>query len=126
MRARKSPQGARRARTRGTSRMLRRRPMRRAETIEQRLRVALGATEVIVEDESHRHAGHAGARSGGGHFFVTVVSDRFAGLDRVARHRAVYAALGDLMGGEIHALSADTLTPDEYRARADAARRPVS
>src|SRR5215831_18903690 len=118
MRARKPPQGAGTALSRQCTcprgeRMLRGRTMTRREEIEQRLRDALGATDVMVDDESHRHAGHAGARGGGGHFFVTVVSDRFAGLDRLARHRAVYAALGEFMGRDIHALSAETLTGEE-------------
>ena len=58
-----------------------------------------------VRDDSHRHAGHAGARDGRGHFNVVIVSDAFVGLSSLARHRAVYAALGDLMTTDIHALS---------------------
>jgi BolA protein len=91
--------------------------MTRAELILDRLRTTLDATHLELQDESHRHAGHAGARGGAGHFVVTVVSPRFTGLGRLARHRAVYEALGDLMGSEIHALSAETLTPDEWRAK---------
>jgi BolA protein len=88
--------------------------MSRAETIERRLRAELDASHVEIEDESHRHAGHPGAASGGGHFRVVVVSPRFRGLDRIARHRAVYAALGEMMQAEIHALSAKALTPEEW------------
>ncbi len=58
-----------------------------------------------VTDDSHRHAGHAGARDGRGHFSVTIVSPAFAGMAPLARHRAVYAALGDMMQTDIHALA---------------------
>jgi BolA family transcriptional regulator, general stress-responsive regulator len=90
----------------------------RIERIVERLRAALDAERVDVDDESARHAGHAGARGGGGHYRLLVVSERFAGLDRVARHRAVYDALGDMIPDEIHALSARTLTPAEWRSAA--------
>jgi len=113
MRGRKLPQG--RASRRAW--LLHSPIMSRAELILDRLRTTLEAIHVELRDDSQLHAGHAGARAGGGHFFVTVVAQRFAGLGRVARHRAVYAALGDLMGSEIHALSAETLTPEEWRAR---------
>ena len=59
------------------------------------------------------HAGHAGARSGGGHYAVTVVSVRFRGLDLLARHRLVYQALGQAMHNDIHALSISAYTPEE-------------
>lgn len=91
--------------------------MSRAERIERTLRATLEASHVEVEDDSARHAGHAGAAAGGGHFNVVVVSTRFAGLNRVARHREVYAALDDMMPAEIHALSAQTFTPDEWQRR---------
>lgn len=58
-----------------------------------------------VKDDSHRHAGHAGARDGRGHFSVKIVSGAFAGKPPLARHRAVYAALGSLMETDIHALA---------------------
>jgi BolA protein len=77
------------------------------------LEAALQPLALELEDESHRHAGHAGARDGRGHFRVRVVSERFAGRLPLARHRAVYAALGDLMQTDIHALSIDALTPEE-------------
>lgn len=80
--------------------------------IEQRLREALDPTQIEVRDDSALHAGHAGAREGG-HFAVTLRSARFAGLNRVARHRLVYHALGPLAPQGIHALSIDALAPDE-------------
>lgn len=66
-----------------------------------------------LEDESSLHAGHAGAASGGGHYRLTIVSPRFAGLNSVARHRLVYETLGELMQGPVHALAITALTPDE-------------
>jgi BolA protein len=64
-------------------------------------------------DESHRHAGHAGARSGGGHFELHIVSAAFAGKPTLARHRLIYASLGELMHTHIHALSIRAQTPEE-------------
>lgn len=90
--------------------------MDRRARIESRLREALAAQHVEVVDESHLHAGHPGARSGGGRFRATIVSERFAGEGRVARQRRVYAALATEMGGEIHALSMRTFTPDEWES----------
>lgn len=89
-------------------------PVDRRQHIEQRLREALAAQHVAVEDESHLHAGHAGAAGGGGHFRATIVSPRFEGLSRVARQRLVYQALADEMQGAIHALAMRTLTPGEW------------
>lgn len=66
-----------------------------------------------IVDESHLHAGHAGARDGGGHFRLTIVSPRFAGQGTMQRHRLVYDAAGDLMQGAIHALSITAKAPDE-------------
>lgn len=91
--------------------------MDRVAFIEETLRSAFAPVHLEVEDESHLHAGHAGARSGGGHFKALVVSSAFAGLSQVARQRAVYAAMGDAMRTEIHALSLRTLTPEEYGGR---------
>lgn len=71
--------------------------------LRQRLAV-LAPTTLLIEDESHRHAGHAGAKDGG-HYQVTIVADIFAGKNTVARHRLIYDAAGDLMRGRIHALS---------------------
>ena len=84
--------------------------------IEEKLRDALAAAHVEVVDESALHAGHAGARSGGGHFRALVVSDRFEGESRLERQRLVYAALSDEMGAQIHALSMATFTRDEWRS----------
>lgn len=85
----------------------------RAE-LERVLRQALQASVVEVTDDSHLHAGHAGAREGG-HFSLRIVSERFAGMGRVARHRLVYSALGPLTPRGIHALAIDARTPDERR-----------
>jgi BolA protein len=87
----------------------------RADEIRARLTAALAPERVEVEDESRLHAGHAGARPGGeSHFRALVVSARFEGKGRVERQRMVYAALGDLMSGAIHALAMQTLTPEEW------------
>ena len=83
----------------------------RKARIEAKLRERLGASQVEVVDESHLHAGHAGARGGAGHFRVLIVSSRFEGLTALAAQRLVYDALSDEMGGEIHALSIRTRTP---------------
>ena len=85
----------------------------RVGAIRAALEAALAPVSLEIEDESHRHAGHAGAADGRGHFRVDVVSDAFAGLGPIARHRAVYAALGDLMTTDIHALSIRARTPAE-------------
>jgi BolA protein len=85
--------------------------------IEARLRESLVATHVEVLDESHLHAGHAGAKSGGGHFRAVIVSERFAGLSRVKAQQLVYGAMGSWMGNEIHALSMQTFTPQEWDRR---------
>ena len=81
-----------------------------------RIRERLAALEplsVELLDESGRHVGHAGAAAGGSHFRLLIVSPRFAGLDKLKRHRLVYAALGPLMQREIHALAIQALAPDE-------------
>jgi BolA protein len=66
-------------------------------------------------DDSAKHAGHAGARSGGGHYRLRIVSDEFAGRSTLIRHRMIYDALGELMRSKIHALSIQSLTPQEAR-----------
>ncbi len=82
--------------------------------IRQRLEAHLTIVEMELEDQSHLHAGHAGARAGGGHFRLRVVSPDFEGQGRAARHRLVYRALGDAMRADtIHALSIEALTPSE-------------
>lgn len=73
-----------------------------------------------MEDESARHAGHAG-NNGGGHLRATIVSPAFGGKNTMTRHRMVYALVNDLMPHRIHALSLTTLTPDEAQQRADLA-----
>lgn len=84
-----------------------------ATEIEQKLTAMLHPVALEVEDESHRHAGHAGAREGGEtHFKVTITSAAFEGQSRIARHRMVTKALGDLMGNPIHALSITANTPE--------------
>ncbi len=72
--------------------------------IEERLRSALSATQVKVEDHSKRHRGHASAKDGAGHYRVTVVAEVFEGKNRVQSQRLVYDALSDLMADKIHAL----------------------
>ena len=89
--------------------------MSRAERIVAELRQALHTDQVDLIDDSHLHAGHAGARDGRGHFRVRVVSADFAGLRTLQRHQLVYRSLGELMQTDIHALSITALTPDEAR-----------
>jgi BolA family transcriptional regulator, general stress-responsive regulator len=67
--------------------------------------------ELIVRDESHLHAGHAGAAGGASHFRVRIVAEAFRGLSPVARHRLVYGALADLLKSDIHALAIEALPP---------------
>ncbi|MGH0037280.1 MAG: BolA family protein [Myxococcota bacterium] len=88
----------------------------RRARIEARLREALEATHVEVEDESHLHAGHAGARDGRGHFRATIVSERFQGLSRVAAQRLVFQVLAEEMERDIHALAMRTFTPEAWAA----------
>lgn len=87
--------------------------MSRLERIRSALETALQPESLEVLDDSHKHAGHEGARDGRGHFTVRVVSQAFAGKLPLARHRAVYAALGDMMQTDIHALAIEARTPDE-------------
>jgi BolA protein len=91
--------------------------MTRVQLIEATLRQAFAPQHLQIEDESARHAGHAGAASGGGHFRVVIVSAVFRGQTPVQRHGAVYAALGDAMKTDIHALALRTLTPEEWERR---------
>ncbi len=77
----------------------------RLAAIRSRLTLAIAPRLLEIADESHLHAGHAGARDGRGHFRVTIASERFRGLSRLAQHRLVYDALGDLMLTDIHAVS---------------------
>lgn len=82
------------------------------DLIRERL-AQLAPDKLEIVDESHAHAGHAGARSGGGHFRLLVVSGRFSGMTALDRHRLIYQLLGDLMNGRIHALSINALAPGE-------------
>jgi BolA protein len=77
------------------------------------LQDALSPESLEVVDDSHKHAGHAGARGGQGHFSVDIVSPAFAGKLPLARHRLVYAALGTMMETDIHALSIRARAPGE-------------
>ncbi|WP_028079050.1 BolA family protein [Solimonas soli] len=92
----------------------------RVERIRAALQSAFAPTALQVIDDSAAHAGHAGAASGRGHFRVEIVAAAFAGMPPLARHRAVYAALGELMTSDIHALSIAAATPDEAARRAPA------
>ena len=85
----------------------------RVERIRAALDAALAPVSLDVRDDSARHAGHEGARDGRGHFDVEIVSEAFAGLAPLARHRRVYAALGDMMTTDIHALSIRARVPGE-------------
>ncbi|MCK5382973.1 MAG: BolA family transcriptional regulator [Gammaproteobacteria bacterium] len=85
----------------------------RIEMIRERLTDNLHPTELNIIDESARHAGHAGAASGGGHFIVDIVASAFNDKTLIQRHRLVYDAVDDIMHSEIHALSIQAKTPDE-------------
>ncbi|WP_270934786.1 BolA family protein [Falsiroseomonas oryzae] len=87
---------------------------RRADRIAETLQAAFAPARVEVVDDSHRHAGHAGAAPGGEtHYSVRVVSPAFAGMNRVARSRAVHEALAGEFGTGLHALALTLRTPDE-------------
>jgi BolA protein len=90
----------------------------RAARIRASLERELAPQQLDIEDESHRHAGHEGARDGRGHFRVRIVASAFAGLPLMRRHQLVYAALGELMRTDIHALALDTRAPGERGAGA--------
>lgn len=86
----------------------------------ERMRAALAVLEparIEIEDDSHLHAGHAGAAGGGGHYRLTVVSAQFSGKSTLERHRMVYSALHELMREEVHALNIRALAPDEVQIR---------
>lgn len=85
----------------------------RVEQIRQKLQAAFTPESLEVEDDSARHAGHEGAKTGLGHFNVAIVSAEFNGMKPLARHRAVYAAVGSMMQTDIHALSIDAVASDE-------------
>jgi BolA family transcriptional regulator, general stress-responsive regulator len=85
----------------------------RLALIRQRLTDQLGPELLELEDESHLHEGHAGARDGRGHFRVTIVAEAFSGRSRLQRHRLIFDALGPLMQTDIHALSIQAFSPEE-------------
>ncbi len=77
------------------------------------LLAVLDPVSIDIIDESHKHAGHAGARDGGGHYVLNIVSERFAGKNTAERHRMIYSALETMMKQKIHALAILAKTPDE-------------
>ncbi len=88
-----------------------------AETIRKKLTDRFAPARLVIQDESHRHAGHAGARpEGETHFAVTIVASAFAGLNRVARQRLVYETLADELATRVHALSLTTLAASPTHA----------
>lgn len=88
-------------------------PAQRIAAIRTKLTAALTPEDLVIEDEGHLHVGHEGARDGRGHFRVLIVADAFRGTPQLARHRMVYAALGDLMRTDIHALAIEAYSSDE-------------
>jgi BolA protein len=85
----------------------------RTERIRELLAEAFSPTDLLVKDQSHLHAGHAGARDGKGHFEVRIVSTSFSGKNRIERHRMVHDALADMLRTDIHALAIRAHEPDE-------------
>ena len=77
------------------------------------LLAALQPTKIEIADDSQKHAGHVGARSGGGHYRLLIVSTQFASKPTLARHRMIYSVLGDMMKHDIHALAIAAYTPEE-------------
>jgi BolA family transcriptional regulator, general stress-responsive regulator len=87
-------------------------------SVEARMRehlAVLQPTLIEIADDSHKHVGHAGARSGGGHYRLSIVSAQFSGKSTVARHRMVYSALHEMMRHDIHALNISAFAPDELQ-----------
>lgn len=85
------------------------------ETIQKRLTESLHPTHLQLEDNSAAHAGHEGAKAGGGHYTLVIVSDAFTGKSAVLRHQMIYAALNGLIGQAIHALSITAKSPAEHQ-----------
>jgi len=83
------------------------------KTIEELLVAEFSPQELLIRDQSHLHAGHAGAKEGKGHFDVTIVSEKFDDVNRIGRHRLVYDALGAFMESDIHALRIHAFSPAE-------------
>lgn len=88
-------------------------PQKRVAMIRQRLTDSLSPSSLEVIDDSHKHVGHVGAASGGGHFTVHIVAEAFVGKSLIQRHRTIYNVLGDAMENDIHALSIKAYTPAE-------------
>jgi BolA protein len=89
----------------------------KSQALDRILREAFSPQFLAVEDDSAKHAGHVGARAGGGHFQVTLVAGAFEGKTLVEQHRLVYAALQSQLGREIHALALQTYSPSQWKAR---------
>ncbi|MDX1488352.1 MAG: BolA family protein [Acidiferrobacterales bacterium] len=85
----------------------------RVDRIRAALEARFNPTELLVKDQSHLHAGHAGAKDGKGHYDITLVADAFDGLSRIQRHRMVYDALQAMMATDIHALRIKAIAPSE-------------
>lgn len=85
----------------------------RVAMIREKLETAFSPDDLLIKDQSHLHAGHAGAADGRGHFDVRIVSKAFVGQSRIKRHQSVYQALDDLLKSDIHALRINALAPDE-------------
>ena len=86
----------------------------RLAEITARLEATFSPESLQVDDESHLHAGHEGAKDGRGHFRVLVISDKFQGQSPIKRHRMIYQAMGELMQTDIHALTIEAFAPDEF------------
>ncbi len=84
-----------------------------SETIKQLLTESLKPALLEIIDNSAAHAGHSGAKSGGGHYHVTIIAEAFEGKTLVQRHQLIYKALGDMMKQQIHALGINALSPSE-------------
>ena len=91
-------------------------PSNLRDTIERKLKDGLAAEHLTLVDESWKHAGHAGAALGGGHFILTVVSPQFEGINLLDRNRLVYGLLKNEMGGAIHALAIRAISPSEWHS----------
>jgi BolA family transcriptional regulator, general stress-responsive regulator len=88
--------------------------MKTTDVIRQKLTTELNPTLIEIIDNSAAHAGHAGARKGGGHYNITLVATIFEDKSLVQRHQLIYAALADMMVDQIHALGINALTPSEH------------
>jgi BolA protein len=88
-------------------------PQQRKAEITRRLKQAFEPETLGVEDESHLHEGHEGAKDGRGHYRVLIISSHFDGKSMIARHRMIYSALDEMMRLDIHALAIDAWSPDE-------------